>query len=44
MTRDEQVALYRQYLAHPDCDTFTTETPEDILVVARAVVAARQRG
>jgi hypothetical protein len=39
--RDEQIARYREYLSHPDCDTFTDETPEQILAAARA--SARKR-
>ncbi|WP_035981520.1 hypothetical protein [Bradyrhizobium sp. STM 3843] len=44
LTRDEQLARYREYFAQPDCDTFTMETPDDILAAARSHVAARRRG
>jgi hypothetical protein len=44
LTRDEQIARYREYLAHTDCSTLTTDTPDDILAAARAKVAARNRG
>ena len=44
LTRDEQLARYRELFAHPDCDTFTNETPNQILVAAREQVAARKRG
>ena len=44
LTRDEQVARYRAYFAEPDCNTFTSETPDEILTVAQAKVAAKERG
>jgi hypothetical protein len=43
LTRDEQIARYREYFAGPDCDAFTNETPDEILAAARAQVAARRR-
>jgi hypothetical protein len=36
LTRDEQVARYREYFAHPDCNTFTRETPDEIIAAERA--------
>jgi hypothetical protein len=44
LTRDEQIARYREYLAHADYSTVTTDTLDDILAAARAKVAARNRG
>jgi hypothetical protein len=44
LTRDEQIARYREYLAHADCSSLTNDTPDDILAAARAKVAARHRG
>jgi hypothetical protein len=44
MLRDEQVCHYQQMFRHPDCNTFTTDTPEDILAAARRQVAARRKG
>ena len=44
LTRDEQIAQYRELFDHPDCNTFTTDTPDDILQAAKARVAARRRG
>ena len=44
LPRDEQVLRYQQMFRHPDCNTFTTDTPEDILAAARRQVAARLQG
>jgi hypothetical protein len=44
LSRDEQVRRYQEMFRHPDCNTFTTDTPEDILVAARQRVAARRNG
>ncbi len=44
LTREQQIARYREYFAHPDCEAFTADTPEEILAAARAQVAARRRG
>jgi hypothetical protein len=38
LSREEQVSRYREYLSNPDCDTFTDETPDQILAAARASV------
>jgi hypothetical protein len=37
LTRDEQIARYREFFVHPDCDTFTDETAEEIIAAARRV-------
>jgi hypothetical protein len=44
LPRDEQVRLYQEMFKHPDCNTFTTDTPDDILAAARKRVAARRNG
>jgi hypothetical protein len=44
LTRDEQIERYREYLSHPDCRTFTDQTPDEILAEARKRAAARLRG
>jgi hypothetical protein len=44
LTRDEQIARYREYLAQPDCDRISDATMSDILAKARERVAARKRG
>jgi hypothetical protein len=44
LTRDEQIARYREYLAHPDCDRVSSATIAEILTEARARVAGRGRG
>ncbi len=44
LTRDEQIARYREFFAHPDCSTFTDETAEEIIVAAQTQAAARRRG
>mgnify|MGYP003388469179 CR=1 FL=1 len=43
MPRDEQLRRYQQMFRHPDCNSFTTDTPEDILAAARRPVAARPK-
>ena len=44
MPRDEQVRRYQEMFRHPDCNSFTADTPEDILAAARRQVAARSQG
>jgi hypothetical protein len=44
LARDEQVRRYRELFQHPDCNTFTTDTPDEILAAARQRVAARRHG
>ena len=44
LNRDEQVARYLEYLAHPDCDRVSGTSMADVLAEARARVAARGRG
>jgi len=44
LPRDEQVRRYQAMFQHPDCKTFTTETPDEILAAARQRVAARRHG
>jgi hypothetical protein len=44
LSRDEQVRRYQEMFRHPDCNTFTTDTPEQILAAARQQVAARRNG
>jgi hypothetical protein len=44
LPRDEQVRRYRELFEHADCNTFTADTPEDILAAARQRVAARRHG
>ena len=39
LPRDEQIRRYRELFQHPDCNTFTEDTPEDILAAARQRVA-----
>jgi predicted transcriptional regulator len=41
LPRDEQERRYQEMFRHPDCNTFTTDTPDDILAAARHQVAAR---
>jgi hypothetical protein len=43
LTRDEQLARYREYLSHPDCDRVSSASMADILTQARAHVAGRRR-
>jgi hypothetical protein len=44
LTRDEQIEHYRELLRGSECNTFTDETPEQILAAARERVAVRRRG
>jgi hypothetical protein len=44
LARDEQVRRYQELFQDADCNTFTTDTPEDILAAARQRVAARRHG
>jgi hypothetical protein len=44
MPRDEQARRYQQMFKQLDCNSFTTDTPEDILAIARQQVAARPKG
>jgi hypothetical protein len=44
LPRDEQIRRYQELFQHADCNTFTTDTPDDILAAARERVAARRRG
>jgi hypothetical protein len=37
LSRDEQLARYREFFAHPDCNTFTDETAEEIIAAAQRV-------
>jgi hypothetical protein len=41
LPRDEQVRRYREAFAHLDCNSFTEDTPEEILKAARQSVARR---
>jgi hypothetical protein len=44
LSRDEQVRRYQAMFLHPDCNAFTTDTPDGILAAARQRVAARRHG
>jgi hypothetical protein len=44
LSRDEQVRRYREVLLHPDCNTLTNESMNEILAVARQRAAARRHG
>jgi len=44
LPREEQVRRYQEMFQHPDCNTFTTDTPDGILAAARRRVAARGHG
>lgn len=44
LTRDEQLARYREYLEHPDCQRITDANMAEVLATARERVAARRRG
>ncbi len=44
LPRDEQVRRYQEMFKHPDCNTFITDTPDNILAAARQRVAARRHG
>ena len=41
LLRDEQVLRYQEIFAHPDCNNFTADTPEEILTAARQQAACR---
>lgn len=43
LTRDEQIARYREYLSHPDCERASDASMSDVLNKARERVAARKR-
>ncbi|WP_257169071.1 hypothetical protein [Bradyrhizobium sp. SRS-191] len=42
LSREEQIARYREFFAHPDCERFTDESAEDIILAARQRAAARR--
>ncbi|KJC39679.1 hypothetical protein UB31_30235 [Bradyrhizobium sp. LTSP849] len=44
LPRDEQVRRYQELFAQPDCNNFTSDTPDDILAAARQRVAQRRHG
>ena len=44
LTRDEQIARYREYLSHPDCERVSSATMADVLAEGRERAAARRRG
>jgi hypothetical protein len=44
LTRDEQLARYREYLSHADCERVSSASMADVLAEARERVAARHRG
>jgi hypothetical protein len=44
LPRDEQVRRYQKLFQQPDCNSFTLDTPDDILVAARQRVAQRRHG
>ncbi|MET4068366.1 hypothetical protein ABID58_003163 [Bradyrhizobium sp. S3.2.6] len=44
LSRDEQVRRYQKLFAQPNCNNFTSETPDDILATARQRVAQRGHG
>jgi len=44
LSRDEQLARYRQALHHPDCDRVSGAAMRDVLAAARQKAAARRRG
>jgi hypothetical protein len=41
LSRDEQARRYQEMFQHPDCNTFTTDTADEILATARQRVACR---
>ena len=43
LPRDKQVRRYQEMFKHPDCNIFSTDTPDDILAAARKRVAIRQQ-
>jgi hypothetical protein len=42
LSQDEQVRRYQEMFKHPNCSTFTMDTPEGILAAARQRVAANR--
>ncbi|MGJ4893091.1 hypothetical protein [Bradyrhizobium sp. HKCCYLR20261] len=42
LTREEQIERFAEFFAHPDCETFTDETAEDIIAAARQRAAVRR--
>jgi hypothetical protein len=44
LPRDEQVRRYQEMFRHPDCNTFTADTPDDILAAAKQRISARRHG
>ena len=40
----KEARRYQELFGHPDCNTFSTDTPDDILAAARQRVAARRHG
>ncbi|KYK43689.1 hypothetical protein A1D31_16750 [Bradyrhizobium liaoningense] len=44
LPRDEQVRRYQALFAQPDCNNFTSDTPDDILAAARQRVVQRRNG
>jgi hypothetical protein len=44
LTRDEQLARYREYLSHPYCERVSSASMADVLAEAHERVAARRRG
>ncbi|MEY9111068.1 MULTISPECIES: hypothetical protein [Bradyrhizobium] len=44
LSRAEQICRYQGLFALPDCNIFTADTPDDILLAARQRVAQRSRG
>lgn len=42
LSREEQIARFKEFFAHTDCETCTAETAEDIIAAARQRVAARR--
>ncbi|MCP3368076.1 hypothetical protein [Bradyrhizobium cajani] len=44
LPRDEQIRRYQALFAQPDCNNFTSDTPDDILAAARQRVAQRRHG
>ncbi|HXH42520.1 MAG TPA: hypothetical protein VNK51_01585 [Bradyrhizobium sp.] len=43
LPRDEQVRRYQALFEQPECNKFTSDTPDDILTAARQRVAQRRR-
>ena len=42
LSRDQQLARYREVLAHPDCQRISASTMEDIRAEAQRRIAARR--